>query len=38
MEDTLAKKSEACPSIHLTLDKLELGHMTFDHPIVDRPG
>jgi hypothetical protein len=37
MKDTLAEESEAGLSVHLTLDKLELGHMAFDHSVVDRP-
>jgi len=38
MEDTLAKQSKSCLSVHLPLDEFELRHMALDHAIIDRPG
>ena len=38
MQHTLAKQLEAGPTVSLSFDEFELGHMAFDHGVVDLPG
>jgi hypothetical protein len=37
VKDTLAKQSESSFPIHLALDELQLGHMSFNHSVVNLP-
>src|SRR6266516_5628433 len=37
MKHALTKQRKTCPAISLSFDQLELGHMAFYHPVIDRP-
>jgi hypothetical protein len=37
MKDSLAEEWKASPAIPLSFDQFELGHVPFDHPVIDRP-
>jgi hypothetical protein len=38
VKDTLAQQWESCTTISLPCDEFELGHMAFDHAVIDPPG
>ena len=38
MQHTLAKQLEAGPTIALSFDQFQLGHMAFYHAVIDRSG
>ncbi len=38
MKDTLAEQGKPCTTISLSFDEFELGHVAFDHAVIDPPG